>query len=111
MRGVIASATRSTLDVTAGRVPITDRTPAMPRPQRRRTAQHDLDDRAARYPGHVQEPIELAYLRAGAEPDWERPHRDGVDVTDHPELWSPYQALRRRQFDARVAAYRRDGLI
>lgn len=59
----------------------------------------------------VNTPLELTYLRAGTEPDWERPHRDGVDITDRPELQTPYQRVRRAQFLARVTQYRADGLL
>ncbi len=60
---------------------------------------------------HVHVALELTYLRAGSEPDWERPHLNGQDITDRPDLQSPYQRLRRALFDARVEAYRADGLI
>lgn len=55
--------------------------------------------------------VELTFLRAGSEPPWERPHRDGVDVTDDPSVWSPYQARRRAEFVERVEQYRAEGLI
>lgn len=60
---------------------------------------------------HVHHAVELTYLRAGAEPDWERPHRDGVDITDRPDLQTPYQRRRREEFEQRVESYRADGLI
>ena len=71
----------------------------------------DLDARAMRVEGPVNEAAELAFLNAGAEPTWERPHRDGVDITDRPDLWTPYQRHRREAFEARVARYRAEGLI
>ncbi|ONI62634.1 hypothetical protein CSIV_14260 [Microbacterium sp. CSI-V] len=67
----------------------------------RRGATHD----------RVSEHTELVYLRAGSDPPWERPHRDGVDITDRPELWTPYQRTRRETFEARVAEYQRRGLL
>lgn len=60
---------------------------------------------------HVHVALELTYLRAGSEPDWERPHRNGQDVTDRPDLQTPYQRLRRAQFEQRVESYRIEGLI
>lgn len=54
---------------------------------------------------------ELAYLRAGSEPPWERVRHGGVDVTDQPELWSPYERERRDEFLERVAGYREAGLL
>lgn len=81
----------------------------MPRGQR---VSSDLDHRAYAYlQRSVNEVVELTYLRAGAEPDWECPHRNGVDITDKPELWTPYERARRESFEARVADYRRQGLI
>lgn len=71
----------------------------------------DLDARAARIPGQVTADVELTYLRAGAEPGWERPHRNGLDITDRPDLWTPYQRQRRESFDARVRDYRERGLL
>lgn len=59
----------------------------------------------------MNEGAELTYLRAGADPPWERPHRDGVDITEHPELWSPYERERRLEFEERVERYRAEGLI
>lgn len=64
-----------------------------------------------RLPGKVNEGLELTYLRAGAEPPWERPKLDGVDVTDAPERWTPDQRVRRLAFEARVERYRQDGLL
>lgn len=60
---------------------------------------------------YVHVPAELVYLRAGSEPPWERPHRDGVDVSDRPDLQTPYQRRRRESFLQRVEAYRAGGLI
>ena len=59
----------------------------------------------------MNEAAELAFLNAGAEPTWERPHSDGVDITDQPHLWTVYQRQRRETFEARVAQYRAEGLI
>lgn len=55
--------------------------------------------------------VELSHLRAGAEPPWERPHRDGRDITLEPELQSPYQRERRLEFLERVEHYRAEGLL
>ena len=78
-------------------------------PDRRRT---DLHARAWAYlHTNIDTRAELAFLRAGSDPNWERPHLDGVDITDHPELWTPYQRARREAFEARVADYRQRGLI
>lgn len=71
----------------------------------------DLDARAMSQPGRIVRDVELTYLRAGAEPPWERPHRNGVDITDQPELQTPYQRQRRAGFEARLREYRDSGLI
>ncbi len=71
----------------------------------------DIDARAWPYLDHGNESLELSYLRAGSDPDWERPHRGGVDITDRPDLWTPYQRARRERYEERVADYRRRGLI
>ncbi|MBB3158204.1 hypothetical protein FHS07_001900 [Microbacterium proteolyticum] len=70
-----------------------------------------MDPRPGARLGRVDTDRELTYLRAGSDPPWERPHRDGVDVTDHPAAWTPYQRERRLSFEARVADYRQRGLI
>ncbi|GAA1968572.1 hypothetical protein [Microbacterium deminutum] len=70
----------------------------------------DLDMRAANA-GAVNVEIELTYLRAGVDPHWERPYRDGRDITDEPALWTPYQRARRESFQARVEQYRQEGLL
>ncbi|OZD47357.1 hypothetical protein CH252_20970 [Rhodococcus sp. 06-1477-1B] len=54
---------------------------------------------------------ELTYLRARADPPWERPHHDGRDVTLEPELQSPYQRQRRLEYEERVELYRAEGLL
>lgn len=73
---------------------------------------HDLDDRAWEYIDRsVVERTELACLRAGSDPPWERPHRDGRDITDQPELWTPYQRARREAFEERLARYRSEDRI
>lgn len=72
----------------------------------------DLDARAWAYlDKNVSTSAELAWLRAGSDPYWERPHLDGVDITAHPQLWTPYQRARREAFEDRVASYRTRGLI
>lgn len=68
-------------------------------------------DRALDYIDKVNTQLELTYLRSGADPDWERVTRNGVDISDRPELWSEYQRARRESFIERVDAYRADGLI
>ncbi|WP_454149334.1 hypothetical protein [Microbacterium lacticum] len=68
------------------------------------------DDDLPTYP-RVDVRTELVYLRASSEPPWERPHRDGVDITDRPDLQTPDQRQRRAEFEARVADYRARGLI
>lgn len=70
-----------------------------------------MDPRANAVPGRVDVDRELTYLRAGAEPPWERPHLDGVDITDCPDLQTPYQRQRRAEFDARVEEYRSSGRL
>lgn len=70
-----------------------------------------MDPRANGVPGRVDEHLELTYLHAGAEPPWERPHRDGVDVTDRPDLQTPYQRQRCAAYVSRVEEYRERGLI
>lgn len=62
-------------------------------------------------PGRIDRDVELTYLRANAEPPWERPHRNGVDVTDQRELQTPYQRQRRESFEERLREYRAEGLI
>ncbi|GAA1951281.1 hypothetical protein [Microbacterium deminutum] len=85
----------------------------MPRSYRHPTS--DLDSRALEVlrSGHAQvnESAELAALRVCWEPQWERPRRGGEDITDRPELWTPYQRARRESFEERVAKYRADGLL
>lgn len=70
-----------------------------------------MDPRARALPGRVDVDRELTYLRAGSEPPWERPHRDGVDITDRPDLQTPYQMQRRAEFEERVEEYRRSGRL
>ena len=70
-----------------------------------------MDPRPGASLGKVNTDHELAYLRAGSDPPWERPHRDGVDITDTPEKWTPYQRERRLAFEARVADYRQCGIL
>ncbi|WP_307460844.1 MULTISPECIES: hypothetical protein [Microbacterium] len=70
-----------------------------------------MNPREGAVPGRVDEHTELVYLRAGSDPPWERPHRDGVDVTDAPALQTPYQRERRAAFEERVRAYRERGLL
>jgi hypothetical protein len=81
----------------------------MPRGQR---VSADLDFRAYPYLERgVNEVLELTYLRSGADPDWERVHQRGEDITDQPERWTPYQRARRLAFETRVASYRARGLM
>ncbi len=70
-----------------------------------------MDPRPGATLGRVDEALELTYLRVGSEPPWERPHRNGEDITDRPELQSPYERERRRTHESRVAEYRRRGLL
>ncbi|WP_295833636.1 hypothetical protein [uncultured Microbacterium sp.] len=70
-----------------------------------------MDPRANAVPGRVDVDHELTYLRAGSDPPWERPHRDGVDITDQPDLQTPYQRQRRAEYLSRVDGYRERGLI
>ncbi|PCE15906.1 hypothetical protein AUC47_10290 [Microbacterium sp. SZ1] len=71
----------------------------------------DLDARAWAYLENVDTSAELAALRAGTDPRWERPRLNGVDITDRPDLWTPYQRARRTSYEARVAQYRERGLF
>ena len=72
----------------------------MPRGER---VSADLDFRAWAYLERgVNIPLELTYLRAGADPDWERPHENGEDITDQPERCTPFPPTRRVAYDARV---------
>ena len=59
-------------------------------PTSRHHIARDLDARAT-HAGAINVPLELTYLRAGCDPDWERPYRDGRDITDEPALWTAYQ--------------------
>lgn len=70
-----------------------------------------MDPRPGATRGRINTEHELSYLRAGSDPPWERPHRDGIDITDTPEMWTPYQRERRLSFEARVVEYRQAGLI
>ncbi|MEO2133400.1 MULTISPECIES: hypothetical protein [unclassified Microbacterium] len=70
-----------------------------------------MDPRPGAKLGPPDERLELLYLRAGSEPPGARPRRDGVDITDRPDLWTPYQRMQREAYEARVARYRRDGLL
>lgn len=70
-----------------------------------------MEPRANAVPGRVDVDRELTYLRAGAEPPWERPHLEGVDITDRPELQTAYQRQRRAEYVSRVEGYRQRGLI
>lgn len=78
---------------------------------RRESARRDPDSRAWRYLDNANMALELTYLRAGSDPDWERVVRDGVDITDQPGLWNAYQRARRQRFEARLAQYKADGLL
>ncbi|OZD55396.1 hypothetical protein CH252_05865 [Rhodococcus sp. 06-1477-1B] len=70
-----------------------------------------MDPRANAVAGRVDVDHELTYLRAGSDPPWERPHRDGVDITDQPDLQTPYQQQRRAEYVLRAKGYRERGLI
>jgi len=70
-----------------------------------------MDPRPGTRLGRPDVDTELVYLRAGAEPPWERPHRDGRDVTLEPELQTPHQQERRAAFLERVEHYRAEGLL
>ncbi len=70
-----------------------------------------MDPRLGATLGRVNEALELTYLRAGSEPPWERPHRNGVDITDRPDLQTVYERQRRQEHEWRVDDYRRRGLI
>jgi hypothetical protein len=81
----------------------------MPRGQR---ISPDLDYRAYAYLDRAgNEDVELTYLRSGSDPDWERPHAGGEDITEQPERWTRYQRERRIAYEARVERYRQRGLI
>lgn len=72
----------------------------------------DLDARAwDSLHTNVNEGAELAALGMGADPGWERPKLNGVDITDRPDLQTPYQRARREAYEARVVGYRQRGLI
>ena len=51
------------------------------------------------------ESTERTYLEAGAEPPWVRVWRDGRDVTDRPEQWTPAEAQMRAEWVMRRAQY------
>lgn len=59
----------------------------------------------------MNEGRELLYLRAGALPPWEVPHRNGCDIRLEPEQQSPYQRERWTEFLERVEYYRAEGLL
>lgn len=81
----------------------------MPRQQR---ISDELDYRAYPYLERgVNEVLELTYLRAGADPDWERVTVNGEDITDQPARWTRYQRARRLAFEARVEGYRERGML
>ncbi len=73
-------------------------------------SRRDPDERAVGA-GILSSDVELTLLRAGADPNWERPHRNGIGITHQPALWTAYQRHRREAYEARVAQYRADGLI
>jgi hypothetical protein len=55
-----------------------------------------------KHPNHKSNADAEIYRKAGVEPPWERVWRDGVDVTDQPELWpelwaNPKRYRRRRR--------------
>ena len=68
-----------------------------------------MDPRPNASLGRVNVEAELAYLRAGSEPPWERVMRNGEDITPRPELWTPYERQRREAFEMRKVVYRSDG--
>lgn len=70
-----------------------------------------MDPRPRSKPGPVNEALELQYLRAGMDPPWERPKLNGRDVTDEPDLQTPFQRQRRAEFEARVDRYRASGAL
>ena len=70
-----------------------------------------MDPRPGASLGTINVTQELTYLRAGAEPTWERVWRCGEDVTARPEMWSPYERERRLSFEDRVRTYRASGLL
>ncbi|MDU0325290.1 hypothetical protein RWH43_00840 [Microbacterium sp. KSW2-21] len=70
-----------------------------------------MDPRDNAILGRVDVDRELTYLRAGDEPPWERPHRDGIDITNRPDLQTPYQRHRRAEYVSRVEGYRERGLV
>jgi hypothetical protein len=78
---------------------------------KRREQQRDYDARAWLHIDNANPELELTYLRAGSDPNWERVKRNGQDITDRPEQWTPYQRARRRAFEGRVAGYRAAGLL
>ena len=79
--------------------------------RKRRDPQRDYDARAWPHIDNANLELELTYLRAGSDPNWERVKRNGEDITDQPQLWTPYQRARRRAFEERVAGYRQAGML
>ncbi|WP_194385207.1 hypothetical protein [Microbacterium luteum] len=53
----------------------------------------------------VNEHMERVYLAAGTEPEWVRVHRDGIDITDQPDLWTDEDRARREAWLERRARY------
>lgn len=70
-----------------------------------------MEPREGALPGRADVATELTYLRARADPPWERPHNNGRDVTLEPELQTPYQRQRRLEYEERVEHYRAEGLL
>lgn len=70
-----------------------------------------MDPRPGARLGPVDEQTELLYLQAGMDPPWQRIKRNGVDVTDQPELHTPFERQQRETFEQRVNRCRTDGLI
>ena len=54
---------------------------------------------------------ELLFLRSGHEPPWTRVVHDGIDVTDHPRMWTDSDWAMRREYEERLAFYRSSGWL
>lgn len=61
-----------------------------------------MNHRSGARDGVVNEQLELTYLCARSEPQWELVTHGGVDAMDRSDLWTPYETSRRFGSEARV---------
>lgn len=64
-----------------------------------------MPSRSGEYPRMSADRDELVYLESGMEPPWTRVWREGVDMTDHPEVWTAQETAMRARYAERLAVY------